>query len=791
MSGPLLTRSEDGKRCELHSPTALPAASAYLWNRHMLLQANCRGFMSAQHLQPEPARYSYGPMLEATTFMQPEPPRYAHQPGRFFYIRDHDSGQLYSLPYEPVRRRADEFCFSAGLGDLQWRVRYGPLVCTLSLRLPPDDVVELWSLDLRNEGECDLNFSLYPCFSIGYMSWMNQSASYRPDLGGILARCVTPYQRLEDLPRILQAKDLTFLLHERDPQSWETARERFEGEGGPHDPDALRQPELARGDALYESPLAALQYQVQLAPGESISYRFLFGPARDEADVLALRHRYLCADGFDKAARETEAYHAAGQGVLQVSTPDPAFDTFVNQWLPRQVHYHGELHRMSTDPQTRNFLQDAMGMSYVHPSAARAALLLALAQQEPTGAMPDGILLHPQAQLKYINCVPHTDHCVWLPVCLDAYLDETDDFDLLDELVAGRHDGIERSVADRMTAALHWLLADTDARGLSYIRQGDWCDPMNMVGHLGRGVSGWLSIATVHALRLWAPRLRARGDVQQAQALTDGAQRMADAVQNHLWDGDWFARGITDAGVRFGISSDHEGRIFLNPQSWAMLADIATPAQREAMLKAVAQQLETPYGVMLCAPAYTGLRDDVGRMTQKFPGTAENGSIYNHAAAFFAAALYRVGEADRAFSVLRRMLPSEDEAEQRQRGQLPVFLPNYYRGAVDLHPRTAGRSSQLVHTGTASWFYRGVIEQLFGLRGCRAGLRIEPQLPAHWDHARATRHFRGARIELDCRRGSVWSMQIDGVSCDEPLLRDPQVGRCYRVELSLPHVDSQ
>ncbi len=785
MSGPLLSRSQDGRRCALHSPVAMPSASAYLWNRHMLLQASCRGFVSAQHLQPEPARYSYGPMLEATTFMQPEQPRYAHQPGRFFYVRQAGDGRLYSLPYEPVRRRPDSFSFSAGMTDLEWRVRYGPLHCQLTLRLPPDDVLELWSLVLHNEGDRSLSFSLYSCFSIGYMSWMNQSACYRADLGGVLARCVTPYQRVEELPRILQAKDLSFLLHEREPLSWETARERFEGEGGLHDPDALRQPMLGRGDALYESPLAALQYQVQLAPAEASCYRFLFGPAQAEKDVLALRRRYLSAAGFSQAASDSARYHTVSQGVLQVTTPDPDFDAFVNQWLPRQIHYHGELHRMSTDPQTRNFLQDAMGMSYVRPSATRSALLLALAQQQPSGAMPDGILLHPDASLKYINCVPHTDHCVWLPVCLDAYLDETDDFDLLDVSVQG-DDGSALSVADRITAAMHCLLAHRDARGLSYIGQGDWCDPMNMVGHLGRGVSGWLSIATVHALRLWAARLHARGAESQAQALLTGARQMADAVHTHLWDGAWFARGITDAGVKFGVSSDLEGRIFLNPQSWSMLADIATLAQRDAMLAQISRQLETPYGVMLCAPAYTALRADVGRVTQKFPGSAENGSIYNHAAAFFAAALYRIGAGDRAFGVLRRMLPSQDEAEQRQRGQFPVFLPNYYRGAIDLHPRTAGRSSQLLHTGTGSWYYRCLIEQLFGLRGCREGLRIAPQLPAHWAHARATRLFRGARIELVCRRGSVWSMQVDGVSCSEPLLRDPQAGRCYHIELTLP-----
>ena len=32
-----------------------------------------------------------------------------------------------------------------------------------------------------------------------------------------------------------------------------------------------------------------------------------------------------------------------------------------NNWLGRQVFYHGCTNRLSTDPQTRNYLQDAMG----------------------------------------------------------------------------------------------------------------------------------------------------------------------------------------------------------------------------------------------------------------------------------------------------------------------------------------------------------------------------------------------------------------------------------------------
>ena len=113
---------------------------------------------------------------------------------------------------------------------------------------------------------------------------------------------------------------------------------------------------------------------------------------------------------------------------MRFTTPDADLDNFVNHWLPRQMYYHGKTNRLTTDPQTRNYLQDHMGMSYIKPQIAREAFLIALSQQEASGAMPDGIILHKDAELKYINQVPHTDHCVWLPICLSTYLDETNDY---------------------------------------------------------------------------------------------------------------------------------------------------------------------------------------------------------------------------------------------------------------------------------------------------------------------------------------------------------------------------
>jgi cellobionic acid phosphorylase len=785
----MLFPTEDGERYQLTSPVAMPRAAGFLWNRRMMMQITCRGYAVAQFMQPEPAKYAYAPNLEAKTFMQPEQPYYAHHPGRFFYLKDEETGEIFSAPYEPVRKKPESFLFSVGKSDIAWEIVWQGIRLEIRLSLPVDDVVELWQFRILNQSGRTRKVSLYPYFPIGYMSWMNQSAEYRADVGGVVASCVTPYQKVADYFKNKDLKDKTFFLHDRKPDAWEVRQNVFEGEGGLHAPDGVQAEQLSCGEARYETPAAILQYRLELADGASNDYRFLFGPAFDDDEIKELSARYLSEQAFAATQDAYAEYVRQGKGCMGISTPDAGLNNFVNHWLPRQVFYHGDVNRLTTDPQTRNYLQDNMGMGYIKPEVTRNAFLLALSQQEASGAMPDGILLAEGAELKYINQIPHTDHCVWLPVCLKAYLDETDDYALLDEQVIAAESGESASVLERISQAMQWLLTERDARGLNYIAQGDWCDPMNMVGYKGRGVSGWLSVASAYALNLWADICEETGHRDAAEQFRRGAQSLNQSVNRYLWDGNWFARGITDDNVVFGIASDKEGSIFLNPQSWAILGGAASDEQRGKMLQAIEERLETPYGVTMLAPAYTAMRDDVGRVTQKHPGSAENGSVYNHAAVFYIYSLYNIAESDKAFELLRKMLPGEQADDYLRRGQLPVFIPNYYRGAYHQYPDTAGRSSQLFNTGTVSWVYRCVVEGLFGLKGSRRGLEINPQLPSHWPQAHVTRDFRGANIQVSYRRdASVTEVKVmlDGVVLPQRCIENIRSGITYKLEVLLP-----
>ena len=771
----------DAERCTLHDPVAMPLAAGFLWNPHIMIHMNARGFATAQFMQPEPSKYARAQIQEAKHFMLPEQGTYAHHPGRFFYVKDRDSGALFSAPHEPVRARPDRFEFQVTPTDIAWIVEKDRIRIDIRLTLPVADACELWQLTMSNIGDQHRRVSLYPAFPLGLMSWMNQSAGFDAGHNGIVANCVTAYQKIDDYFKNKSLKDKVVLLSEATPCAFETRQARFEGEGGLHAPDALSRERLADGEALYENPIAVLQFDHDLAGGDSVVHRFLFGPAFDDGEIARLKTRYLSPAGFKQARIGYRDYAEKGRGVINVDLPDSHLASFVNSWLPRQVYYHGDTNRLSTDPQTRNFLQDAMGSVYIQPDIARIALLKALSQQHSNGSMPDGITLYDGAELKYINTVPHTDHCVWLAILLEAYLDETDDYAVLDEAVIAAETGEALTVRGRVSAAIQWLIKSVDHRGLNFIEQGDWNDPMNMVGWKGRGVSGWLSLASAHACRLWA-KILAR-DGHDGGRFATAADHFNLACNTHLWDGDWYGRGITDDDVLFGIKGDIEGRIYLNPQSFAFLSGAADDGKKPLMIKAIEDQMETPFGVEMIAPAYTHMREDVGRLTQKFPGVAENGSVYNHAAVFYIYSLYIVGQADKAFELLRKMLPGSDEGDYLRRGQLPVFVPNYYRGAWRQHPEAAGRSSHLFNTGTASWLYRSLIEGLFGLRGTREGLQITPQLPSSWPSARVVRRFRGAVCDVSIARGLIPGISCDGSRIDGNILKGMQSGKSYKIQV--------
>ncbi len=787
--------TNNGKSIVLDSPNIMPNASGYLWNSQMMINMNCRGYAVAQFMQPEPAKYSYAPNIEAKTFMQPEHAYFSHHPGRFFYIKDEESGETFSVPYEPMRCKLDKFNFITNQHNIMWVIECLGLEITLSLTLSLDKPLEQWSFSVNNLSDRSRKLSIYPYFTIGYMSWLSQSATYNDECNAVIATCVTPYQKLEDYPIQKNFKDKTFLISETKPTSWTANQKAFEGEGGLHNPSLIANIELEKYEAIYETPVAVMQHRISLASKQIKTFNYVFGAAKTDEEIKALHEFYFVKEkapesGFSRSEQLYKAYVESGNSVLEIDSPDEQFNHVINHWLPRQMFYHGDVNRLSTDPQTRNYLQDNMGMCFIDPAVARQSFITSLSQQDINGTMPDGILLHQDAKLKYINQIPHADHSVWLPICLAVYMSETNDTELLNVELPFSNDKKLASIQMHIDLAMESLIKARDHRGLSYIEQGDWCDPMNMVGYKGKGVSAWLSLATAYALNEWINILETySNDVCSIKInrYRDTAQEINNAVNEHLWDGEWYGRGITDDDVCFGISKDDEGRIYLNPQSWSILSGASNGKQRESMLYQVEQQLMTPFGAMMLAPSYTKMRDDVGRLTQKHPGVSENGAVYNHAAIFYAFSLYTMGESDKAFDTLYQMLAIHQE-QAESRGQLPNFIPNYYRGAYYQYPDQAGKSSQLFNTGTVAWYQRCIVEGLCGLKGESGNLRVSPQLPKHWNTLSIRRSYQGAHFIVNVKRDDVDKTVVmqDGNIVLSNVVTDIIRGATYQLDVRVP-----
>lgn len=776
-------------KIKLTSPTALPNATGFLWNRAMVMQVNCRGYVNSQFMQPEPAKYSYAPNMEAKSFIQPEHSYFSHHPGRFFYLKDENTGEIISLPYEPMRIELDKFSFEVGNSDITWLIEHSGLQITIKVNLSKDDLVECWFFSMINLTDTTRKISIYPYFTIGYMSWMSQSASYNEALNAIVADSITPYQKVTDYFKNQQLKDKTFFLSDTQPTAWHANQKVFEGEGGLHQPCALQAEFLENIEARYETPVAVMQFQQQLLPSERKIYQFLFGPAKDDAEIAKIKEKYLGYQQRSQTVKDYNNYIAQGKPCLTIKSDDVIFDDFFNHWLPRQMFYHGEVNRLSTDPQTRNYIQDNMGMAFINTEVTRQAYILSVSQQTINGAMPEGILLHAQAELKYINKVPHADHGVWLPICLSVYLNETADVSLLDEMIAFADSTEQKSFANHIELALDYLINSTDHRGLSFIEQGDWCDPMNMVGYKGKGISAWLSLATAYAITAWCDlcdEYNVMINRHKHDEYRFAAKAINSAVNEHLWHGQWFARGITDEGRVFGTDEEKEGKIFLNAQSWAMLSGAASKDQQFDMIAAISKQLMTPQGVMMLAPSYTAMVEDIGRITQKHPGVSENGSVYNHAAIFYIYALFQAGKNNLAFDLLSKMMPSLDNASRT--GQLPNYVPNYYRGAYHQFPKQAGRSSHLFNTGTSSWLYRCLVEELCGLKGCVSGLQVNPKLPTKIKTLSGKRVFRGAIIDfIISQNKEVTSIEIllDSQIILGDILTNLKTGQSYQLQIKV------
>lgn len=282
------------------------------------------------------------------------------------------------------------------------------------------------------------------------------------------------------------------------------------------------------------------------------------------------------------------------------------------------------------------------------------------------------------------------------------------------------------------------LWKERGEHGLCLIGQGDWLDSLNAAGIAGKGESIWLSIALCYALREMKKLAEILGENDLAKEYQRRFKKLKRIINTVGWDGEWYLMAFNDIGEKIGSKSCSKGgKIFLNPQSWAILAGLADIERTQKIMHACDKLLKFDPGYLCFAPMYKSFDAHIGRITL-WP--SEGASVYSHAVLFKITADCVLGEGDRAWETLRRLIPAGGRTSLEDTGAEPFSVPNAYTGPEWPRPKW---SCQGWWTATADWALQTIIEYIYGARADYDGLLIDPCLPTKWTKARICRRFRG------------------------------------------------
>ena len=705
-------------------------------------------------------------------------------PGHYVYLRDDETGDYWTVSWQPVGKPKEHYSCRHGLSYVKYRCDYSGIDAEQKLFVAMDDPVEIWDVTLRNASGRPRKLSIFSYleFSFHHVAMDNQNFQMSLYAAG---------SRYEDG------------VIEHDLYYEEDGYQFFTSDFAPDGFDCLRDAFLGpyrteRNPIVVETGLCGGSFQkggnhcgclkktVELQPGEEIRLIYLLGEGGLEAGKR-MRQKYT-ASKVDEDFSRTAQFWNQKLHCLQVSTPNEGMNTELNIWNLYQSEINVMFSRFTSFIEVggrvglgyRDTAQDAMMVPHSNPEKCRSRiveLLQALTTQgyglhlfEPRWFQPS----EPQKDFKSPTVIPTpdksqivhglkdvcADDALWLVSSIVQYIRETGDLGFVDQIVTYA-DGGEGTVYEHMKKILDFSAREVGVNGICKGLRADWNDCLN----LGDGESAMVSFLHHWAIGNFvalAKQLGRLGDAARYEAL--GA-RVKETCQRVLWDGKWYIRGITADNRRIGTQQDAEGKVHMESNTWAVLSGVADRDRGICAMDAVDEYLFTEYGLMLNAPCYTHRDDGIGFVTRVYPGLKENGAIFSHPNPWAWCAEAMLGRGSRAMKFYNALCP----ALQNDKIEIRESEPYSYCQFVVGRDHTAfGRARHPFMTGSAGWAYYAATQYILGIKPDFDGMVIDPCSPADWQEYTVLRRWRGAeyRIHVVNPRGvekGVASIFVGGV----------------------------
>jgi cyclic beta-1,2-glucan synthetase len=668
--------------------------------------------------------------------------------GEVLYIRDDDTGELWTPTALPIRDDAASYMACHGQGYSRFHHGSHGILTELVQFVPTEDPVKISRLLLENRSGRTRRLSI-----TAYAEWVlgssrSTSAPYivteiDSKSGALFARSLWSGEF---------AGRIAFSDLAGKQSSWTGDRTEFLGRNGTHEGPLALEPGngmLSGNVGAGLDPCAALQVSIELKAGERTNIIWLLGQADERDQARQLLTRYRDAD-LNALLQEVTRRWDDVLGAVQVRTPERAMDVLLNRWVLYQtlvcrVWARAGFYQLSGAYGFRDQLQDGMALSVAAREVTRGHLLRAAERQFIEGDVQHW--WHPPSGRGVRTRI--SDDLLWLPYAVIQFLETTGDWSVLDEVVPfldgpplteGQHESyFEPRVSDTCGTLFEHCARALDRslaggpHGLPLMGTGDWNDGMNRVGQQGRGESVWLGWFLHTVLWEFAKVAAQRGEHARAERWRLHVSALKAALERDGWDGEWYRRAYFDDGTPLGSALNPECRIDSIAQTWGVISGAADPGRGARAMAAVNQHLVNRREglILLLTPPFDHLPRDPGYIKGYVPGIRENGGQYTHAAVWTVLAFVALGDGDKA-GELFQMLNPVHRVTSRAKVHRYKVEPYVVAGDVYGAPPHVGRGGWTWYSGSAGWLYRAGIEWMLGFRVRGTALCIDPCIPRRW-----------------------------------------------------------
>ncbi|GHT55367.1 N,N'-diacetylchitobiose phosphorylase [Spirochaetia bacterium] len=704
------------------------------------------------------------------------------RPGHYVYIRDDETekagaeGTLvpdyWSLSWQPVGKPLNQAKYTCrhGLSYTRYQCDYSGIQGEQCLFIPPADPVEIWDVRLKNQSGRRRNLSVFGYMEFSFhhidmdnknfqMSLYSSGSSCR---GGVIE--FDPFYEDGGFQFFTAAGDGKGGRAE----DFDTMRDSFIGPYRTEtNPIAVEKGHCSGSTELGGNHCGAIKRQITLEPGEERRIIFILGEGNAETGAQ-YRKKYENFAVVDRAFADLAHFWDKKLNNLQIETPNEGMNTMINTWTLYQSEINVMFSRFASFIEVggrtglgyRDTAQDAMCVPHSNPAKCRARLTELLQgltsqgyglhlfepewfgeQKQPAFKSPTVVPTPDRSQIVHGLKDVCADDALWLVPAIAEYIRETGDFGFADE-VFGYADNGSGTVYEHMTKILDFSAEQVGTHGVCKGLRADWNDCLNLGGGESAMVSFLHHWALIHFVAL-AKRLGRMADAAKYEAL---AEKVRGICEKELWNGSWYTRGITASGRKIGTPENVEGKVFMESNTWAVVSGAASAEQGRAAMDAVDEYLYTPYGLALCAPAYSTADDEIGFVTRVYKGVKENAAIFSHPNPWAWCAEAILGRGDRAMKFYDALCPYYQNDKIEVREAEPYSYCQFVMGP----DHTAfGRARHPFMTGSAGWSYFAATRYMLGIRPDFDRLIIDPCVPVGWKGFKARRVWRDAVYEIE------------------------------------------